>query len=89
MARQCRSYGRCYSARSCEGTKKATAKGADRRFERRWCRVDEVPDVQNATKVPWNRKAELQKAKSSRSRDRASLLEIYDGEWLMRVMRYP
>ena len=47
------------AARSCEGTKKTATKGADRRFEPRWCRADEVADVQNATKLPWKREAKL------------------------------
>ena len=70
-------------------TKTPAAKGPDRRFERRWRQLDEAADVQDATKLPWKREAKLQMANSSCSRDRASPLEMYDGEWLMRVMRYP
>src|SRR5260370_37494191 len=58
------------------GTEKMAAKNGDRPFERMWCRVEGADDVQSATKLPWKREVKLQVAKLSRSRDRASSLEI-------------
>ena len=58
------------------GIEKMAAKGGDRTFERMWCRVEGADDVQSAKELPWKREVKLQVAKLSRSRDRASSLEI-------------
>ena len=88
-ARQCHSYGHCNSARSCNAPKKPAAKGADRSLEPLRSRVDEVGEVQSVRQVPWIGEVKLQVTRLSCSRDRARSVELYDGELLMTVMRYP
>ena len=61
----------------------------DRLLEPLRSRVDEVGEVQSVRQVPWIREVKLQVTRLSCSRDRARSVELYDGELLMTVMRYP
>jgi hypothetical protein len=58
------------------GIEKATAKGGDRTVERTWCRVEGANVAQSAAELPWKRELKLRVAKVSRSRDRASSVEM-------------